>query len=467
VQLIEAQSDEHLWADLYDRNLTDIFAVQSEVATAIAQKLQAKLSGREREAVAEKPTDNLAAYDAYLRGIDFDTRPGETPEYARKAAESFEEAVRLDPNFAQAWAALARANAGLYFLQFDPTAARKEAARAAAETATRLAPTAAETFLANAYYRYHVERDYIGARELFEKIQREVPSSSEVIVALAQIARRQSRWAESLRLWEQAAKLNPRDANLFMDWAWTLSVLRDFSATEKMIDRALAIIPGDSELLGNKAYFYQTMGNLPAARAVLDGIQASAESEVTDVRVIQLTLERRYGEAALLLEQKIAGKEKTRSNQGTDRQWLGWLRSLAGDKEGARQAYLEGKAQLELRKQQQPQNYFLAGDLALCEAGLGNKEAALREAERAVALLPASEDPMFGPRNEETLAAVEAQVGELERAITRIERLLITPYGAFPLTQALLRLDPVWDPLRQHPRFKALVEGPEPKTIYR
>jgi ATP/maltotriose-dependent transcriptional regulator MalT len=182
--------------------------------------------------------------------------------------------------------------------------------------------------------------------------------------------------------------------------------------------------------------------------------------------VVQLTLERRFREATRLLEQKLARMEEKRPNEGGDRQWLGWLRSLAGDEKGARQAYVEGKAQLELRQQQQPRNYFIVGALALCEAGLGNKDAALREGERAVSLMPASEDPMFGPKNEETLAAVEAQVGELERAIARIERLLVTPYGAFPLTQATLRLDPLWDPLRQHPRFKALVEGPELKTIY-
>lgn len=466
VQLIEAPTDEHLWAELYDRNLTDIFAVQSELATAIAQKLQAKLSGREREAVSEKPTDNLAAYDAYLRGIDFYSRPGAAPENERQAAALFEEAVRLDPKFAQAWAALARANAARYFLQFDATPARKEAARAATEMAARLAPTSAETLLAEAYYRYHVERDYKGARDLFEKLRRDVPSSSEVIVALAKIARRQSRWKESLRLWEEAAKLNPRDASLLMDWAWTLSVLRDFSATEKMIDRGLAIVPDDAELLGNKAYLYQVSGNLAAARAVLDGIQVPDSAETINLRVVQLTLERRYGEAARLLEKKLAAKEARLPTQGGDRQWLGWLRSLAGEKEGAREAFLEGKAQMELLLREQPRNYFVVGALALCEAGLGNKEAALREGERAVSLLPASEDPMFGPKNEETLAAVEAHVGELERAIVRIERLLTTPYGAFPLTQATLRLDPIWDPLRQHPRFKAIVDGPEPKTIY-
>ena len=460
VQLIEAEEDEHVWADLYDRNLTDIFAVQSEVATAIAQKLQAKLSGREQTAVAEKPTDNLSAYDAYLRGIDFSSRPGDTPENEKQAAASFEEAVHLDPKFAQGWAAFSRASAGLYFLQFDATPARKERARRAAETATRLAPTAAETLMANAYYRYHVERDYKGARDLFEKIQRELPSSSEVLEALAKIARRQSRWQESLGLWEQAIKLSPRDAGLLMDRAWTLSSLREFSATEEMIDRALSIVPDDPDILLSKAVLYQVTGKLREARAVIDRIPASAKQEaVTDMRGFQLMLERRFEEAARLLE------EKPPNEMGYDHQWLGWLRSQMGDKEGARHAYLEGKARLEILQQEQPRNQLVVGALALCEAGLGNKEAALREAERALSLLSASEDPMVGPKGEENLAAVEAQVGELERATARIERLLVTPYGAFPLTQMMLRVDPLWDPLRQHPRFKALVEGPEPMTV--
>ena len=460
VQLIEAQSDEHLWAELYDRNLTDIFAVQSEVATAIARALQAKLSGREEEVVALKPTDNIAAYDAYLRGLDFSARPGDAPDDEKQAAASFAEAVRLDPNFAQAWAALARADAGIYFLQFDVSSSRKEAARAAVESATRLAPTATETLLAMAYYRYHVERDYNGARELFEKIQRELPSNSEVLEALAKIARRQSRWQESLALWEQAIKLNPRDPNLFMDRAWTFSALREFPATEEMINRALAIAPDDAEILFSKAFLYQVTGNLPAARAILDRIPATAGGEgLTAMRVAQLTLERHFEEAIRLLEQKPPNES------GFDHQWLGWLRSMIGDKEGARREYLEAETRLKVLEKQQPQNYAAVGTLALCEAGLGNKEAALREGERAMSLMPASQDPMFGPRTEENLAGVEAQVGESDRAIARIERLLVTPYGAFPLTQATLRLDPLWDPLRQHPRFKALVEGPEPKTV--
>ncbi|HYJ04908.1 MAG TPA: hypothetical protein VEX43_07225 [Chthoniobacterales bacterium] len=468
VQLIEAQTDEHLWAELYDRNLTDIFAVQSEVATAIARSLQAKLTGSEQAAVASQPTDNLAAYDAYLRGIDFSSRAGQTEANQKQAVALFEEAVRLDPGFAQAWAALARENAGLYFLQVDASPARKDGARIAAETATRLNPAAAETLLANAYYRYHIERDYNGARALFERIQREVPSSSEATEALARIARRQSRWKESLGLYEQATRLNPRDPHLVMDRAWNFSMLREHRATEEMIDRALAIVPDDADVLVNKAWFYRVTGNLSAAKAVLDKIPVAAKpDEASHARVNLLTLERRYDEAVRLLEHNLARVEKeSPSENGGDRQFLGWLRSLAGDKEGARQAYLEGKARLELRQQQEPRNHSVVSMLAFCEAGLGNKEAALREGERAVSLLPASEDPVYGPIAEENLAGIEAQVGEPERAIARIERLLVTPYGAFPLTQAMLRLDPVWDPLRTHPRFKAIVEGPEPKTIY-
>ena len=209
--------------------------MQSELATRIAESLQATLSGAERKAVAEKPTSNLAAYDAYLRGIDLFSRPGQTEENLRKAADSFAEATRLDPQFAQAWAALSQADASLYFLQFDTSPARKEAARSAAETATRLNPSSLETLLANAYYRYHIERDYDGARVLFEKIQREAPSNSDALTALARIARRQSRWNESVHLYEQAAQLNPRDAYLVMDRAWTFSMLRQYAATAEMI----------------------------------------------------------------------------------------------------------------------------------------------------------------------------------------------------------------------------------------
>ncbi|MDQ3115163.1 MAG: tetratricopeptide repeat protein [Verrucomicrobiota bacterium] len=465
VQLIEAATDKHLWAELFDRNVTDVFEMQSEVATKIAGSLQAKLSGREQKAMAEKLTDNMAAYDAYLRGIDFHSRPGQAPDDQRRAAESFAEAVRLDPRFSEAWARLSGASSGLYIQQIDLTPARREIARSAAETAARLNPESPETLLASAYYQYQVERDYAGARELFEKIRREVPSSSEAVEALARIARRQGRWRESIRLYEEAAKLNPRDAHLFMDRSWTFSMVRDPGATLEMIERAEAIVPNDIDVLVNKAAFYQWRGELPAARAIIDKLPVSART--ADVRVSQLTLERRYPEAVRLLEEKLSGAAPVQPlDGGTSRQWLGWLRSLAGDAEGARKEYLQAKTELEKLAREQPDNVYISNALAQTEAGLGNKEAALREAARGMEVLPASGDAVSGPLAEENLALVEAQVGEHERAIERLERLLRTPYGAYPVTVAKLQVDPNWDPLRQHPRFKAILEGPEPKTIY-
>ena len=466
VQLIEAETDEHLWAELYDRNVADVFEMQSEVATKIAGSLQAKLSGREQKAMAEKPTENVAAYDAYLRGIDFDTRPGQTPDDDRNAADAFAEAVRLDPKFAQAWARLSRSCSSLYFQHSDGTEARKELARSAAETATRLSPDDPETLLANAYYRYHIERDYDGARRAFEQMHREAPSSSVALEALARIARRQSRWTDAIRLLEEAMKLNPRDPNLFMDLSWSFSMIRDFPATLRMIERAEAIRPNDWDIIENKAFLFLSTGDLAAAQVEMDKIPPAAKK--FDVRIVILTLQRRYEEALQMLEQKLADPVAASPQPaGMAHEWRGYLRRLAGDAEGAKKAYLEAKPELERMALDQPKNFNVAGVLARVEAGLGNKDAALREAERGVAALPASEDPVLGPSAEENLAEVEAAVGEHERAIARVERLLRTPYGAYPLTVAELRLSPNWDPLREHPRFKAIIDGPEPKTIYK
>ncbi len=469
VQLIDAQNDEHLWAELYDRNLTDIFAVQTELATRIADSLQATLSGSERQAVSEKPTNNLAAYDAYLRGLDLFSRPGQMEENLRKAADSYAEATRLDPQFAQAWAALAQADASLYFLQFDPSPARQESARIAVETATRLNPSALETLLARAYYRYHVERDYEGAQLLFEKIHQQARSNSEALTALARIARRQSRWNESVRLYEEAAQLNPRDTYLIMDRAWTFSMLRQFAATAEMIARALEISPDDPEVLVSKVKLLQTTGDLPGARLVLARIPPGGGGEQADgLRFTQLLWEGKYDEAARVIEKQLE-KEKTDApgNVPFSELSLADARSLGGNRESAQESYRAAKAGIEKLRLEQPDSPFVAISLAFTEAALGNKESALREGARAVALLPAEKDPVFGPGMEEALAGVEAQVGDLDHALARIERLLITPYGAFPITLSSLRLDPTWIPLRKHPRFNALVEGPEPKTIYR
>jgi tetratricopeptide (TPR) repeat protein len=466
VQLVRAGANDHVWAEIYDRTLADIFAVQSEVATAIAQALQLKLSGRERTAVAQKPTDNLAAYDAYLRGLDLNSRVW-TRENRVQASDVFQEAVHLDPKFVQAWSALSQINAWLYFSQLDPIPQRAETARSAAETATRLDPSSSETLLANAYYRYLVQRDWNGARILFEKIHEQAPSNSDALVALARVSRRQNRWNDSARFFEAAGKLNPRDAFLCNERSGAFMMLRQNAAALQMIDRALEIKPNDFDLLVDKAALFDWVGNLPAAQSVIDKLASAPQTDaLIDVEVNHLVLSRSYEEAEnLLLKQLSKSSSRTAIANASSRQALGWIQLLAGKKENAQRTYLQAKSELEAVQREQAGNPAIAETLGYVEAGLGNKDAALREGERGVSLWPTSEDPVYGPHYEEILAGIEALVDEPDRALARIERLLTTPY-LNPLNQAGLRLDPTWDRLRSLPRFKAIVEGPEPKTIY-
>jgi tetratricopeptide (TPR) repeat protein len=467
VQLIRAGANDHLWAQIYDRQLTDIFAVESELANVIANSLRAKLTSAERNAVEQEPTKNLEAYDAYLKGLDLLDKPGPRSQ-AFAAVDLLNEAVRLDPGFALAWAKLAELNARLYFKQFDTTPARKEAARVAAETAAKLQPDAPATVLANAFYHYHVLRDYDGARALFEKVRREVPSNSDALRALALVARRQSRWTEALQLFEQAAQLNPRDATLLSEWTWTLGLTRQFPAALQIIDRALSIQPDDAELLAQKANIYQSQGDLPAARATLAKIEASSMAEpVLTARISQFFLERKYNDAIEFIQKVLSNpSSKQLFTSCLVRLSLARGQDLVGDKSGAKASYTQARDELEKFVRAQPNNVWIVAGLANAYAGLGDKEAALREGERSLAILSAAEDPVTAPAIEEFLALTEAQVGEADRAIARLERLLTTPYGPDPITLALLRLDPAWDPLRNQPRFQKLVSSPEPKTIY-
>jgi TolB-like protein len=215
VQLIQVASDSHLWADTFDRKLTDIFGVESEIAKAIADALQAKLTGGEQRALAVKPTNNSVAYDAYLRGLALEVRTTTSPDDSEKAVGFYERAVQLDPAFALAWARLSRANAHVYFGGLDSTTARRDATERALNTAQKLQPNSPETLLAQAYYQYWVRRDYELAKATFGRVRELVPGSSDVPGALALIARRQGRWDESVAYWEQTLVLDPRNTKHF------------------------------------------------------------------------------------------------------------------------------------------------------------------------------------------------------------------------------------------------------------
>ena len=469
VQLINAQTDSHLWADTYDRKLTDIFGVESEIAKRIAESLQATLTGSEEQALAVKPTNNPEAYDTYLRGLVFEARSTYSNDALRRARESYQRAVELDPNFALAWARLSQADASLYFVRADQTAARRDAAKRALENAQGLAPHSPETLLALGYYQYWVLRDYELARATFDHISKMLPGSSEVPHALGGVARREGHWDESIAYWEAALTLDPRNLDLLADTAWTYAMLRQFPSALKLYDRALDIAPDDPDLIAVKASVYQAEGNLQEAARLVAVINEQTPSEdAFIVKITQLRLERNHAEAIRLLQARQAQFQSAPEiDKGTNQVILAFAQRLAGDTVGARVTAEQARKTLTALCKDQPDNSFFAQQLSLANAVLGDKDEALKEADRAIMLLPSAKDPISGPTREEVLALIQMIFGETSRPISTLSRLLQTPYiswlyGPMPITPALLRLDPIWDPLRGDPVFQKLCEEKQP-----
>jgi serine/threonine protein kinase/tetratricopeptide (TPR) repeat protein len=473
VQLINAQTDSHLWAETFDRKLTNIFGIESEIAKRIAESLQAKLTGREEQALAVKPTNNPEAYDAYLRGLAFQARSylSLATHLLPKAIGFYEQAVQLDPNFAIAWARLSRSDACLYFNRYDATiAAREDAAKRALENAQKLDPNSPETLLALGYYQYWVLRDYGLAKTTFERISKMLPSSSEVPMALGLITRREGRWDESIAYSEQALALDPRNVESLSEAAGTYGILRQFQAALKLHDRALDITPNDPELMAAKAYFYQAQGNLQEAAKLLSEVNWQTPSDATfAVKITQLRLERNYDEAIRLLQARLDQFHYFPYSpywKGVGQVMLVFMQRLAGDTPGAKVTAEQARKTLE-RLSWDSDHAFIPLALSQAYAATGEKDSALKAAERAVMLVPRTKDAVDGPTFEENLALIQTIVGETSPAISTLTHLLKTPYQSWlyngtPITPALLRLDPLWDPLRGDPAFQKLCEEKQP-----
>ena len=460
VQLINAATDSQLWADSYDRKLTDIFGVESEIAKGIAESLQAKLTRREEQALAMKPTSNPEAYDAYLRGLAFDLR---TFSPVEKAISLYERAVQLDPTFALAWARLCRAHAFSYFDQ-GYTTATSDAAKRALDNAQKLQPDSPDTLLALAYYQYWVLRDYELAKTTFKRVNKMLPSSSEVLAGLAFICRRQGQWDESITYLEQALVVDPRNTELLENAAYTYKMVRQFPAALKLYDRALDIRPNDPDLMASKASAYQAQGDLEEAAKWLPEVNLQTSSNtVFSINNVQLALKRNLDRAVRLLQARQAQFHfESEFEKAEGQVTLALNQRLVGDNTGEKGNAEQARNTLDLLCKSQPGNFRYARVLSRAYAVLGDKDAALREAERATTLLPSGKDAVIGPSLEENLAIIEMISGENSRAISILARLLATPYEGdhylMPITPALLRLDPVWDALRLDPAFEKLCE---------
>ena len=458
VQLINANDDEHIWAEDYDRDLTDMFAIQTDLAQKISYTLQAKLSSNEKDRLDRRPTANPEAYLLYVQAHDHATRSGMFRDSALKAEPLFEQAIKLDPNFALAYAGLSRVESWLYY-STDPVPARREKARLNANEALRLQPGLPEGHLALGFFYYRCDHDHERALVEFEMAKRGLPNEAQAYMAIGLIQRRQGKWTESIGNMEKAAALDPKNPNILINLGSTYLALRKFEAADETADRVIAVAPQSLMGCGLKGYVaVASKGDLSVAEKHFDSIPAEFDPNqlVIGSRVWLLMWERKFREALAILQKFQGEMLATYSTAPSPKAFFeGMIRLYLGDKEKAQTAFEHARALAEKLVPEAPQDSARHGQLGLILAFLGRKEEAIAEGKRAVELLPESEDAFDGPQATTTLAQIYAWTGESDDAFRLLDHLLVVPNG---LTVPMLKLHSAWDPLRNDPRFQALID---------
>jgi len=458
VQLINADNDEHMWAEDYDRDLTDVFAIQTDLAQKITSALQAKLSPAEKARIDRRPTQNPDAYLLFMQAHDYANRPDLFRDTSLKAEQLFEKATKLDPDFAAALAGLSMIESWMYH-SFDPTPARREKARAAANEALRLQPDLPEAHLALGFSYYYGDRDYERALAEFAIAKRDLPNDAKVYMAIGAIQRRQGKWAESTTNLEKAAELDPKDGSVLLNLAYSYMATRNFDAADKTFDRGIEAVPQSFSSRALKSELaIRWKGDFSVAEKELASVPPGIDPDgiVTLSRVSVLTLQRKFPEALQVIQQF---REETLPGHGSAPCPKAFLEAMVyryqGDKVRAQAAFDRARVIAEQLVRENPEDAARHGQLGFILAGLGRKEEAIREGKRAVELLPESQDAFDGPEATAALAQIYAWTGERDQAFSLLDHLLIIPNG---LTVPILKLDPVWDSLRTDPRFQALVD---------
>jgi TolB-like protein/Flp pilus assembly protein TadD len=466
VQLIDASNDEHIWAEDYDRDLTDVFAIQTDLAQKIASALQAKLSPNEKARLDQRPTQNPDAYLLFVQAHDYATqREFLFRETSLKAEQLFEQAIKLDPNFAAAFAGLSLVESRIYH-SFDPTPGRREKARRNANEALRLQPDLPEGHLALGFSYYYGDRDYERALAEFEIAKRGLPNESEAYFAIGAIQRRQGKWAESNANLEKAATLDPKNTDVLINLCFSYMAQRDFETASKVLDRVIAASPQSFQTNILKAFMAaQWKGDLSAAEKVFSSIQPETDSDglMTMGRAWLLMLQRKLPEALQVL-QKFRGETLFNTTTAPCPKALleGEIYRLQGDEAKARTAFEHARVVSEQLLREAPDDPARHGQHGLILAALGQKQEAIGEGKRAVELLPESQDAFDGPLGTAALAQIYAWTGEFDEAFRLLDHLLAIP--AHGLTVPMLQIDPAWDPLRKDPRFQALMDKYAPKS---
>jgi TolB-like protein/Tfp pilus assembly protein PilF len=460
VQLINAINDEHIWSDVYDRDLTDVFAIQTDLAKKIAQELRAKLSPTEKEQMTRKPTENGEAYLAFVQAHNFQR---EVEDFAKlkQAEQLYERALQLDPNFALACASYSRLQSWIYHT-YEPTAGRREKSRALADRALQLQPDLPEGHLALGFSVYYGDRDYVRALAEFALAQNGMPNEAEVYLATGAIQRRQGRWEESNANLEKAVSLSPNETWPLQNLVLNYQMKRNWAAANKTIDRALKLAPESFTLWSVKAQLETSeKGTFEIAER---GFQLLKTRPIDDETKMRFTIalaqtrlvQRKYAEAvnaAESLKDETLAKdpEGLMGKYGT----MGIAKKLLGDEAGAREAFLKTKDFAVKFVAEAPNEAKRHGRLAECLAWLGEKEAAIAEAKRGTELLPENVDAFDGPVCTQTLAEIYVIVGEYDQALAMVDGLLSRPTQ---VTVAQLKVNPLWDHVRQDPRFIAILK---------
>ncbi|HMJ04790.1 MAG TPA: tetratricopeptide repeat protein, partial [Chthoniobacterales bacterium] len=460
-QLIDTRQDTQLWAQTYDRDVADVFAIQSAIASAIAGSLQAKLAPEEKTRLALKPTENTDAYLLYLQANEL-IRVARSKVEAVNADQLYAQAIALDPHFALAVARASMLNSLMFHVGREPV--RKERARALAEEALRLAPDLGEAHLALGLCFYRIDLDYDAALKELAIAAAALPNDSEVLDASGFIYRRQGRWRDALGMFQRAQNLDPRRPH-FDGAPDTLRVLRQWAPAADAYNHALQLDPNLPEGWIGLAYVQFAQSGKPAV--AIETLAHVPEAQKNKAGSVAERFDYAMMTRDFVMAESIAADapEDEFAVLGPKAFFRACIALAHGEPEQAHALFEEIRPLYETAARDHPDDPKFLAPLAKVYALLGRKEEAIRIARRAVDLCPATKDAGGGPIYETNLAFVYAQSGEVDQAVTLLSHLLTTP-GADRITLAHLRLSWEWDPLRKDPGFQKILERPEPKTIY-
>jgi serine/threonine protein kinase/Flp pilus assembly protein TadD len=464
-QLIRTSDDTHVWAEIYDNDMSEVFRVQSDLAEQVAQALDITLLEPERRALASRPTENIEAYDYYLRGNEYSHRDLFHESDLRVAIRMYDKAVELDTRFALAYAQLSRAHLFMYFLFYDHIEERLAMAKDALDKALELAPDLLEVRLALGHYYYHGHLDYDLALEQFAIARKRQPNNSELLTLIGYVQRRQGKFEKAVETLKEASELAPRYARLAYHLGETFMLLRKYSEAERYYERAISLAPDLPRSYAWKAKLYLLWeGKTEKARAALGEAPqniGSLEDGLIVLRSVLLDVfDENYQEALAQLSSGTLEAFGTQFYFIPKAQLYAQIYGLMGDRQLEQAHYESARNILETKAQEQPEDSRLHSALGIAYAGLGRKEDAIREGKRGMELLPVSKEAWRGPHRVEALAKIYVMVGEFDEAVEKLEFLLSRP-GEISIP--LLRLDPTWKPLHKYQRFIELLESGNPK----